>query len=107
MIMSLKQRKIKFEPGIKLNHNIYNRRSCGCACAVAITFRTREVNVYLFMAVAVMSTCSFRGCHAPFVLVVIDSCASDPRSSIRGQRMATTKSPPVDVYSEQIRMLIR
>ena len=24
MIMSLKQRKIKFEPRIKLNHNIYN-----------------------------------------------------------------------------------
>ena len=24
MIMSLKQKKIKFEPRIKLNHNIYN-----------------------------------------------------------------------------------
>ena len=24
MIMSLKQREIKFEPRIKLNHNIYN-----------------------------------------------------------------------------------
>ena len=36
-----------------------------------------------------------RTCHATFVLVVIDSCASDPRSAIRGQRMATTESPPV------------
>ena len=25
MIMSLKQRKMKFEPRIKLNHNIYNK----------------------------------------------------------------------------------
>ena len=27
MIMSLKQRKIKFEPRIKLNHNIYTLRN--------------------------------------------------------------------------------
>jgi len=30
MIMSLKQRKIKFEPRIKLNHNIYTRGLLGC-----------------------------------------------------------------------------
>ena len=36
-------------------------------------------------------------CHATFVLAVIDSCGSDPRSAIRGQRMATTESPPVAV----------
>ena len=36
-----------------------------------------------------------RTCHATFVLAVIDSCASDPRSAIRGQRLATTESPPV------------
>ena len=36
-----------------------------------------------------------RTCHATFVLAVIDSCGSDPRSAIRGQRMATTESPPV------------
>ena len=36
-----------------------------------------------------------RTCHATFVLAVIASCASDPRSAIRGQRMATTESPPV------------
>ena len=38
-----------------------------------------------------------RTCHAPFVLAVIDSYASDPRSAIRGQRMATTESPPVEM----------
>ena len=36
-----------------------------------------------------------RTCHATFVLAVIDSCGSDPRSAIRGQRMAATESPPV------------
>ena len=36
-----------------------------------------------------------RTCHATFVLAVIDSCGSDPRSAICGQRMATTESPPV------------
>ena len=33
MIMSLKQRKIKFEPRIKLNHNIYMPLTYGMAVA--------------------------------------------------------------------------